>query len=113
VGFSQGTMMALHVGVRRARPPAAILGFSGALATGKLKEEARCKPPILLIHGDRDERIPLEAMFQAASALADADLSAQWHISGGVPHAIGPDGLELGGKFLKAMLAPSAALARP
>jgi phospholipase/carboxylesterase len=113
VGFSQGTMMALHVGVRRPRPPAAILGFSGALATGKLKEEARSKPPILLIHGDRDERIPVEAMFQAASALAEADLSAQWHISSGVPHAIGPDGLELGGRFLKAMLAPTAAIERP
>jgi phospholipase/carboxylesterase len=114
VGFSQGTMMALHVGLRRPKPPAAIVGFSGALVGGKLKEEARAKPPILLIHGDRDERIPLEAMFHAAVALAEAELSAQWHISYGVPHAIGPDGLELGGRFLKAMLAgrPVGALAQ-
>ena len=31
VGFSQGTMMALHVGLRRAVPPAAIVGYSGML----------------------------------------------------------------------------------
>ena len=31
VGFSQGTMMALHVGLRRAVPPAAIVGYSGLL----------------------------------------------------------------------------------
>src|SRR6202045_326320 len=31
VGFSQGTMMALHVGLRRATAPAAIVGYSGPL----------------------------------------------------------------------------------
>ena len=31
VGFSQGTMMALHVGLRRAAAPAAIVGYSGVL----------------------------------------------------------------------------------
>jgi phospholipase/carboxylesterase len=104
VGFSQGTMMSLFVGLRRAVAPAAILGFSGMLiAPAKLKEEAKVKPPVLLIHGDRDEMIPMGAMFQAAEALAAADLSAQWHISYGVPHSIGPDGLELGGAFLAAM----------
>jgi phospholipase/carboxylesterase len=109
VGFSQGTMMALHVGLRRPVPPAAILGFSGALVAGaKLKEEAKGRPPILLVHGDRDEMIPMGAMFQAAEALAAADLSAQWHISYGVPHSIGSDGLELGGAFLKAMTRAAA-----
>jgi phospholipase/carboxylesterase len=112
VGFSQGTMMALHVGLRRPAPPLAILGFSGALVGAqRLKEEAKGKPPILLIHGDRDEMIPMGAMFQAAEALAAAELSAQWHISYGVPHSIGVDGLELGGAFLKAM-AKAPALAR-
>ncbi len=105
VGFSQGTMMALHVGVRRAGV-GAILGFSGALASpGKLKEEARGKPPILLVHGDQDDVIPVPALFDAADGLAAAGLGAQWHISYGVPHSIGPAGLALGGDFLKAALA--------
>lgn len=102
VGFSQGTMMALHVGLRRPRL-GAIVGFSGALpAAGKLKDEAKSKPPILLVHGDQDDMIPVTALFQAAEGLAAAGLGAQWHVSYGVPHSIGPDGLQLGGDFLKA-----------
>lgn len=101
VGFSQGTMMALHVGVRRKLAPAGVLGFSGALAgAARLKNEMKSKPPILLVHGDRDDVIPLSAMFAASEALCAAGHSAQWHISYGVPHSIGPDGLELGGDFL-------------
>ncbi len=106
VGFSQGTMMALHVGLRRKQPLAAILGFSGVLvgAGQRLNDEMVSKPPILLIHGDRDPTIPIPAMFDSAQALCDAGHGAQWHVSYGVPHSIGPDGLELGGDFLAAHL---------
>lgn len=113
VGFSQGTMMALHVGLRRKRAPAAILGFSGMLVGARaLEEEKTGAPPILLIHGDRDDRIPMTAMFDAAEALTKAGLGAQWHISYGVPHSIGEDGLQLGGAFLKMALTQKSALAR-
>lgn len=105
VGFSQGTMMSLYVGLRRQRQLAAILGFSGVLVAGhRLKEEMRSKPPILLVHGDRDPMIPIPAMFDSADALCAAGHGAQWHISYGVPHSIGPDGLELGGDFLSTYL---------
>lgn len=101
VGFSQGTMMALHVGLRRRAAPAAIVGFAGALAgPEKLAEEARVKPPILLVHGDRDEVIPFQAMFMAAQALAAAEIPVEWHLSQGVGHGIDPDGLEIAGRFL-------------
>lgn len=105
VGFSQGTMMALHVGLRRAAPAAALLGFSGLLVGARaLKEQMRAKPPVLLIHGDRDPTIPIPAMFDSAEALAAAGHGALWHVSYGVPHSIGPDGLELGGEFLARQL---------
>jgi phospholipase/carboxylesterase len=105
VGFSQGTMMALHVGLRRKVQPAAILGYSGVLVGGrKLKEEVQKAPPILLVHGDQDQMIPITAMFDSAEALAAAGLGAQWHVSYGVPHSIGPDGLDLGGAFLATYL---------
>jgi phospholipase/carboxylesterase len=107
VGFSQGTMVALHVGLRRARQPAAILGYSGVLVSAKsLKEQMRVKPPILLVHGERDPTIPMPFMLESAEALAAAGHGAQWHISYGVPHSIGPDGLELGGAFLATHLKP-------
>ncbi len=105
VGFSQGTMMSLHVGLRREAALAGILGYSGVLVGGpKLKDEMRSKPPVLLIHGDRDPTIPIPAMFDSAESLAAAGHGAQWHISYGVPHSIGPDGLELGAAFLAMQL---------
>jgi phospholipase/carboxylesterase len=111
VGFSQGTMMALQVGLRRAKPPGAIVGFSGALVGGRtLKEEATGAPPILLVHGDQDDRIPLSSMFAAADTLAEAGLGALWHVSYGVPHSIGQDGLEIGAGFLNLALQPKKTL---
>ena len=106
VGFSQGTMMALHVGLRRAQSPAAIVGFSGMLVMeeGKgpesLKPEIRSKPPILLIHGDQDDLIPVEALFLSAEALAAADVPCEWHLSAGIGHGIDAEGLRQGGLFL-------------
>lgn len=101
VGFSQGTMMALHVGLRRRSTPAAILGYSGVLVGAEsLKAEMKVKPPVLLVHGSEDPRIPISAMFQSAAGLAEVGHGAQWHVSFGVPHAIGPDGIKLGGEFM-------------
>jgi phospholipase/carboxylesterase len=104
VGFSQGTMMALHVGLRREKQIGGIVGFSGVLVGRRLKDEIRSKPPVLLIHGDRDDRIPIPAMFDSAEAIAAADHGAQWHVSYGIPHSIGPDGLDLAGAFLAMQL---------
>lgn len=105
VGFSQGTMMALQVGLRRKAKVAGILGFSGMLVGGeRLKDEVKAAPPILLIHGDQDDMIPVSAMLEAARQLSEAGFGAQWHVSEGIPHSIGPDGLELGGAFLKMAL---------
>jgi phospholipase/carboxylesterase len=105
VGFSQGTMMALHVGLRRDREIAGIVGFSGVLVGGRtLKDEMRSKPPVVLVHGDRDPTISIPAMFDSADALSEAGHGAQWHVSYGVPHSIGPDGLDLGAAFLAMQL---------
>lgn len=109
VGFSQGTMMGLHVGLRRAVAPAAILGYSGRLADGDtLRAEMTAKPPIQLIHGDQDDLIPVAQMHAAAKALTDAGLQVATHVSRGVGHGIGEDGLRLGGAFIAASLKASA-----
>ncbi len=107
VGFSQGTMMALHVGLRRSPAPAAIVGYSGMLvapedaqATRSFADEIRSRPPVLLIHGDMDDLIPAEALFVAAQGLASLDVPTEWHLSPGVGHAIDPEGLRHAGEFL-------------
>jgi len=106
VGFSQGTMMALHVGLRRAIPPVGIVGYSGMLVvpedveSGAFAAEIRSRPPVLLIHGDADQLIPVRALFQAAQGLAALDIPAEWHISAGIGHGIDQDGLRQGGEFL-------------
>lgn len=106
VGFSQGTMMALHVGLRRAEPLAGILGYSGALAGAEhLPSEIASRPQVMLIHGDRDEMIPVQALQIAAQGLGSAGVPVQWHISRGIGHGIAPDGLRLGGEFLMSVLA--------
>jgi phospholipase/carboxylesterase len=106
VGFSQGTMMSLHVGLRRKTPPAAIVGYSGMLihpAAENLESyaaEIRSRPPVLLVHGDEDEVIPAQSLFHAAEALAALDIPVEWHLSQGIGHGIDPEGLRHGGEFL-------------
>ena len=101
VGFSQGTMMSLHVGLRRKIPPAAIVGFSGALAgPEKLPAEIVSRPPVLLVHGDADEMIPVQALHVAVNGLGAAGVPVRWHVSRGIGHGIAPDGLDLAGRFL-------------
>jgi phospholipase/carboxylesterase len=99
VGFSQGTMMSLHVGLRRAVKPAAIVGYSGMLA-GEPPKLGADSPPILLIHGDADPMIPAAALFASATTLARAGAAVQWHISSGIGHSIDETGLMMGGEFL-------------
>jgi phospholipase/carboxylesterase len=107
VGFSQGTMMALHVGLRRAVPPKAIVGYSGMLVVpadvdpNQFAADIKSRPPVLLVHGDSDELIPVQALLDAAQGLAALDVPVQWHISPGVGHGIDPEGLRHGGEFLR------------
>ncbi|MDP6567979.1 MAG: prolyl oligopeptidase family serine peptidase [Alphaproteobacteria bacterium] len=106
VGFSQGTMMALHVALRRQREVAGILGYSGLLAGPELlADEARVRPPILLVHGDGDDLLPVQHLFEAVDGLGRAGMTAEWHVSQGAGHTIAQDGLELGMAFLARVLA--------
>lgn len=102
VGFSQGTMMSLFVALRRARPMAGVLGYSGALIGGEtLSEELVSRPPVMLVHGDADDLVPVAALHGAVGALGEAGLAVEWHICPGVGHGIDPRGLSLGGTFIR------------
>jgi len=104
VGFSQGTMMALHVGLRRKHRLAGILGYSGILVGPEHLKAARAglgaPPPVLLVHGDEDQVIPVDALFMSAQNLAASDVPVQWHMSLRMGHSIDNGGLTHGGLFL-------------
>lgn len=98
VGFSQGTMMSLSAARRREKPLAGVVGFSGRLL--EEKTAPRATPPVLLVHGDSDDVIPVAALEEARAGLAGSGHDVSWHVSRGVGHGIGPDGLALARDFL-------------
>ena len=101
VGFSQGTMLALHLGLGPLKP-AAIVGFSGVL-TGEPPPSADF-PPVFLSHGGADPLIPPEALFLTAGALGAAGVRVQWHLSPGIGHGIDETGLSGAANFLQLAL---------
>jgi phospholipase/carboxylesterase len=99
-------MMALHVGPRRLRALAGILGYSGMLADpDALAVEAATQPPVLLVHGDLDEVLPVTAMYQAETSLKELGFEVEAHISPNLGHSVDDAGLLLGAQFLASRLA--------
>ena len=101
VGFSQGTMMALHVGPRRTDALAGIVGYSGMLADAEaLQAEVKTRPPLLLIHGDADQMVPFAAMGEAEGECKRLGFEINTYVARGLGHSIDEAGLRLGGEFL-------------
>ena len=102
-GFSQGTMMSLHVAPRREDEIAGIVAFSGRLMSPDLlKDEAISKPSILLVHGDQDDVVPVQSLPEAAEALDEAGFKEVYaHVMKGTAHGIAPDGLSVALAFMR------------
>ncbi|MDR3449350.1 MAG: dienelactone hydrolase family protein [Alphaproteobacteria bacterium] len=102
-GFSQGTMMALHVGLRRAEPLASILGYSGMLTNTALlaREKATVTPPVLLAHGTQDEVVPFAAMGTAAEIMKKNSIAVETLARPGLGHSIDEAGIAAGFRLLQ------------
>ena len=101
VGFSQGTMMSLYCGLRRAKAPACIVGYSGALAgAALLANEIRCRPPVLLVHGEDDPVVPFASLDPAVKTLMANGVKVESLARPGLGHSIDEEGLKRGGEFL-------------
>jgi phospholipase/carboxylesterase len=102
-GFSQGTMMSLHVAPRRDDAIAGIVAFSGRLLEPEiLADETISRMPILLVHGDQDDVVPVQALPEAAEALQSANFKEVYaHIQKGTAHGIAPDGLSVALAFMR------------
>ncbi|MEO3428301.1 alpha/beta fold hydrolase [Pelagibius sp. CAU 1746] len=96
VGFSQGTMTALHTMLRRPKACAVIVGFSGALLAPEiLGEKIVSRPPVLLVHGDADPVVPFEALAAARQALDLNGVPVAAYPRPGLQHGIDQEGLQL------------------
>ncbi|THD74673.1 phospholipase [Thalassobius vesicularis] len=102
-GFSQGTMMSLHVAPRREDEVAGIVAFSGRLlAPELLEDEVVSRPPVLLIHGDMDDVVPPQSLPEAAESLQQAGFKEVYaHIMKGTAHGISNDGLSVALAFMR------------
>ena len=102
MGFSQGAMTALFTGLRRATAPRAILAFSGALiAPGSLATELTHRPPVLLVHGEADEVVPVERSREAEAALRAAGVPVEATYVPRLGHGIDDTGLAMGALVLQ------------
>jgi len=105
VGFSQGTMMSLFTAPRRETPCAGIMGYSGRMESPELLEsEIKSRPPVVLVHGDRDELLPLPLLDQAAATLQASGVEVETHVRPGLGHGIDEVGLQIGMQFLGKIL---------
>ena len=100
VGFSQGTMMALYVGLELEQTCAGILGYAGILLH-KVPLTPRSKPPVMLVHGDHDTVVPVAATQQAEKDLQSAGITVQTKIIAGLGHTIDQESVIAGGHFIK------------
>ncbi len=101
LGFSQGCMMSLFVGLRRQSPVAAVVGYSGALvAPQKLTHEIVSRPPVLLVHGEADPVVPFQALAAAQGGLEAAGVEVQTISRPGLGHGIDEEGIRHGAALL-------------
>jgi phospholipase/carboxylesterase len=106
-GFSQGTMMSLHVAPRREDAVAGLVAFSGRLLSpDTFQDEVVSRMPILLVHGDADDVVPPQSLPEAAETLGEAGFKDVFaHIMKGTGHGIAPDGLSVALAFMRDKLA--------
>jgi len=94
VGFSQGADIALHVGLRRPKTMGGIVAFSGTYSAGEVASaEIAAKPQILLVHGDADPVVSLDAMTKTKEALKALDVPVKSMSRKGAAHLIDDDGV--------------------
>ncbi len=105
IGFSQGAIMALDGMASGRWPIAAVVAFSGRLATPAPLSPAK-GARALLIHGEADPVIPADETRRAAARLREVGVAVESHVLPGLGHTISPDGVAIAASFLATSFGP-------
>lgn len=106
VGFSQGTMMSLHAGLRLIEGLGGIVGYSGAMISPETLQDEKLKklPPVLLVHGLSDPIVPAMASQYASSTIENAGGDVRYIQRPFLVHSIDDAGIKEAISFIKSNL---------
>jgi len=102
VGFSQGCMMSIQVGLKKKEQINCIIGYSGKVINQKhLSNNINSKPKIFLMHGTNDTIVPPTHLLEAKEYLNKCGLKIKIKLLKNCDHKIPVEGSSLGLGFLK------------
>jgi phospholipase/carboxylesterase len=101
-GFSQGSMISLQTGIKRKDKINSIIGYSGKIIdTNHLQNNINSYPNIILMHGDKDEIVPVSFLLEAKEFFSKNNYKVESRIFKNCEHRIPIEGSSLGLEFLK------------
>ena len=106
-GFSQGAILALHVGLRRSQELGGVLAYSGFLSGRQHLGEITSRPHVVLVHGQNDPIVPVSAHHLTRQALESAGVPVTAHVSAHTGHSVDGQGLKLAVATLRRVLSAS------
>ena len=101
-GFSQGCMISLQTGIKRKNKINSIIGYSGKIIdTNHLQNNINSRPDVILMHGDKDQIVPISFLLEAKEFFNKNNYSIDSKILKNCEHRIPIEGSSLGLEFLK------------
>ncbi len=102
VGFSQGCMISIQVGLKLKKKINSIIGYSGKIINRKhLLDNINSKPKIFLMHGANDTIVPATHLLEAKEYLNNQGIKVKTKLFKDCEHRIPVEGSSLGLAFLK------------
>ena len=101
-GFSQGCMLTLQTGIKRKDKINSIIGYSGKIIdTAHLSKNINSRPNIMLMRGDNDQVVTIEAFLEAKDFFGKNNYIIESKIFKNCEHRIPTEGSSLGLQFIK------------
>tara|TARA_B100000965_G_C19582342_1_gene754179 strand:- start:692 stop:1348 length:657 start_codon:yes stop_codon:yes gene_type:complete len=101
-GFSQGCMIALQTAIKRNDKLNSVIGYSGKIInTDHLSKNIVSRPEVILMHGDKDEVVPINFLLEAREFFNKNSYKIKTHIFKNCEHRIPQEGSSLGLEYIR------------